>query len=65
MGNKGEDTRADALSDAREVLNRIDDARLIELVERWSSLSESVKDEIWQLVEHDQNDQILDERSAE
>lgn len=47
----------DAHSDAREVLCRIDDVRLIALVERWSLLSERVKAEILELAGDDQNDQ--------
>lgn len=56
--NQSVDGHRDALSDARDVLNRIDDVRLVTLIERWSLLSERVKDEIWGLAEYDHDDQI-------
>ena len=55
----------DAHSDALAVLNQVDDARLVALIEQWPVLSDRVKDEILKLAEHDKATKLPRECVAE
>ena len=55
----------DAHSDAFEVLNQVDNARLVALIEQWPVLSDRVKDEILKLAEHDKATKLPRECGAE